>query len=272
METQSLTQSQTAQRLRRVRARDELSEFMIDLVGTASTYNPNFDVIVDGGGYTLVHRNARWLARLNADGGIEVLAGNDTIRATDEIQYNGRRVDRICTFGWKCFDADELRLAVFIHVAAWYWYYREWELRRLACMLHFKQSQPSRGDDRGGEYVYVYGDMNRFLNEVMRMYGTFKYHKVSSSGDVYVITSYKGWQAKLYSNGDIEIVIGRRIRIADQEIQLGDTAAEEICVCVEQLCFNAHDIRVMMFTYVALHHWNTDDVIRRLAQMVRPCR
>ncbi|MFZ8837614.1 MAG: hypothetical protein ACO2PM_01500 [Pyrobaculum sp.] len=272
METQN-SQGQTAERLRRAHAQGSLLEFMMDFAGVVSTYHPNFDVAEAGGGYTLVSRNARWLARLDADGSVEVLAGSDAIRATDRILYNGRRLDRICVFGWRCFDADELRLVVFTHIAAWHWRYREWELRRLACMLRF--AQQSRASVGGGEREYVYGSLGAFLNELGRMCGTSKLqHKVSRLEDGYAIAGYRGWQAKLYLNGDVEIVAGdRRIRTADQEMWLDDTAVEEICIG-GRLCFSAHDIRVMMFTYIALWHWNIDDrdVIRLLAQTVHPCR
>jgi len=273
METQNSTQTQTTRRLHRVYARGDLLEFMIDFAGVVSTYHPRFDVVEAGNGYTLVSRSAKWLARLDADGSVEVLAGNDAIRATDTIHYNGRRLDKICAFGWRCLDADELRLLVFTYVAAWYWHYREWELRQLACMLRFgvQNQTPARGD----EHEYVYGNLDAFFNELGRMCGTSKLqHKVDRLEDGYAITSYKGWQAKLYLNGDVEITIGeRRIRTAGQEMRLDDTVVEEICIG-GRLCFNAYDIRVMAFTYIALWHWNIDerDVIRRLAQMVRPCR
>jgi hypothetical protein len=141
-------------------------------------------------------------------------------------------------------------------------------------MLRFGQNRASAGEEYDvDEYEYTYGNLNRFLNELGRMCGMSKlYHRVSRLEDGYVIAGRMGWRARFGGNGDVEIVIGNsRIRIVGQEIHLGDVAAEEIC---HGRCFSAHDIRVMMFTYITLWHWRIDDrdAIRRLAQMVRPLR
>jgi hypothetical protein len=98
---------------------------MVDFVGTVSTYHPNFDVIAERG-YTMVNRGGRWIARLDASGEAEILAGNIEILASNDVirvadKKHGRmHVRRICVFAWGCSDAEKLRLLSFTYVAVWY--------------------------------------------------------------------------------------------------------------------------------------------------------
>jgi len=257
-------ETQNSRRLRRTQARGGLFGFMVGIGGTVSTYHQRFDVLETEGGYTIIYRGGRWLIRFNAtDGSVEILAGNNTIRVDDGIWLNERRIDRACFFGWGCLSANELRLLAFIFVALWYWRVREQALRRLACMLHFgEESQTPVGGQTpvGSPDEYLYGDLDRFLIELGRALGTSRLdHKVSRSPSGYVITdSYGEWRAELNLNGDIEITTsdGGHIRIVGLAV-----------------CLGAHEIRIMLFTYVVLWYWRIGerDTIRRLAQMIRPC-
>jgi len=285
METQN---QNLVPRIRRTQARGGLLDFLIDIGGTVSTYHQHFKVLETEGGYTIVHRGGRWLMRFQHDGQLEILARNGTISVTDEIRLNGRRVGRICMFGWACFSADVLRLMAFTFVALWYWRVREQALRRLVCMLRFGESQASAGvipclyktsdtSQCGGPDEYIYGDLYGFLIELGRALGTSKLdHKVSRSPNGYVI-AHRGekWRAELNLNGDVEIITNNgRVRIVGSEIHLDNGTFDEVCEVGLAVCLGAHEIRIMLFTYIVLWYLRIDEreVIWRLAQMVRPCQ
>ena len=189
-------------------------------------------------------------------------------------------------FGWACFSADVLRLMAFTFVALWYWRVREQALRRLVCMLRFGESQASavipclyKTSDTsqcGGPDEYIYDDLYGFLIELSRALGTSRLeHKVRSTENGYIITHRsEKWRAMLYLNGDIEIMTNDgRVRIVGSEIHL-DGTFDEVCEVGLAVCLGAHEIRIMLFTYIVLWYLRIDEreVIWRLAQMVRPCQ
>ena len=181
------------------------------------------------------------------------------------------RVDAICVFGGRCFTADELRLLAFTHVAVWYMGTSNLQqLRRLVCALRFGVQE-----DRPAGDGYIYSNLRRFFTEIERIARVANlYYEVGNSEDSYTIINHcKTWYAKFYRNGDVEITTDDKhvLRIAGNEIQLDDAPVDNVCTC--SACLNAHAIRVATFTYIALWYQNVGgDAIRRLAQMVRPCR
>ncbi len=267
-QTQSVTKSP-----HKITVHGRMSYFLSWLSRIASGYRPYYDVI-ETDGYTLIHRRGKWIARFDSDG-VEVAAYNDVVRATDELLFGGYSVDAVCVFGGKCFTADELRLLAFTYVAVWHMSAGNLQqLERLAWALRFSVQQEDRqtGDGR----VYVRSSLHKFFTEIEWIARAANlYYEVSNSENGSVITNHcRTWHAKLYHNGDVEVVTEDKhvLRITGGEMQLDDAPVENVCAC--STCFDAHAVRVAMFTYVALWHYqnNKRDVIRRLAQMVRPYR
>jgi len=259
---------------RRIKLRGSLLDFVLGLAGSISTYSPRYTVI-EASGYTLVHQPRRsrgkWIARLEPDGDVEIMADgvirvtNDVIRVINE--HGEKVVDSICIFGWRCFTAEELRLLTFIHIANWYWHIHDLNaLRRLACLRfqNFDRAQPVG--------IYVYGDLNAFLNELIRAFSMFRLnYKVKTENDGYVILGGK-WQMRLNNDGSVEIEINNEYKLKiEQSIQINNELVEEMCL-ERSLCFGAHEIRLMAYIYVIMWYCNSGncDVMRRF--VVRPCQ
>ena len=265
-----------ARSLRRMNLRGGLLGFIIDVGGFTSTYSPRFDVVETERGYTIVHR--QWLSVLDLNGNVEIATRRGTFKIIgQEIWLDGRSIGRICAFGWRCFNADELRLMAFMYAVAWYWHYREQSLERLACMLQFGDNvQPPAYSDESYIYAHVYEGLDKFLNELARMVGTSKlYYKVRNVGDGHYVVAdtLEEWVAKFDLNGNVEVITrdGYTLRTTNREIQINGETYDKICV-TEKVCLGADALRLEMFMYITLWYWNVESsAIWRFAKAIRPC-